>query len=447
MSQAVTDKDRVFREDLNVGQLGLISIQRKIAPDYTSWKVSFVRGGVKSEIECDGAQKFGVPHGVDNDSYLAMQDLYLEQGCPEDGVIVFTMYRLLQMCGLEDSGANRKMMRQSLERLAATTYWIGGAWRSHQEDDWIVASFRLIEKLVFTRARKDVDGAKMIAVTLPRELTRNIRNGYFKPVSMTLLRTLGQPARAAYRVIDALRHDPVQHQNRTASLQIGLMELAQRCGIASDKPDKIRRTLEPIHEDLLAAQYLKEVTIVGRGKQQEVRYVFGQGAPEPDAALVDLLTGMRVPLAASRKAALDYPLLVRDGVAQAGAILSAGYQPKNHVGFVLDVVRSYGNGKYQWPEGTRAAAQPEVRNIVRAPLPLDVPDVPVTSRSSGELARTLGFLLRTPRLSREALATLPHHVLVDAHQQVVGQPGQRQDALIETLLKQVEERSPSTSER
>ena len=101
------------------------------------------------------------------------------------------MYRLLQMCGLDDSGANRRMMRQSLERLSATQYRISGRWRSHEDDDWVTAGFRLIKKLVFTRARKDTEGAKLITVTLPRELTRNIRNGYFKPVSTALLAPAG----------------------------------------------------------------------------------------------------------------------------------------------------------------------------------------------------------------------------------------------------------------
>ncbi|WP_254843023.1 replication initiator protein A [Deinococcus marmoris] len=227
----------MLREDLNVTQLGLISIQRKIADDYTSWKVAFERAGIESEVECNGAQKYGVPHGIDNDSYLALQELYIEQGCAEDGRVAFTMYRLLQLCGLEDSCANRRMMRESLERLSATQYWISGAWRSHENDDWVTVGFRLIEKLAFTRSRRDSGGAQAIAVSLPAELTRNIRNGYFKPVSTTLMRQLGQPARAAYRVIDSLRHDPVQHHLKTGTLQLPLMDLAQRCGIAAARQD------------------------------------------------------------------------------------------------------------------------------------------------------------------------------------------------------------------
>ncbi|WP_102124666.1 replication initiator protein A [Deinococcus planocerae] len=419
------EQEMMLREDLNVGQLGLISIQRKIAPDYTAWKVAFERAGVLGEIECNGAQKYGVPHGIDNDSYLALQELYIEHGCPEDGRFGFTMYRLLQMCGLDDSGANRRMMRESLERLSATQYWISGAWRSHEDDDWVTAGFRLIEKLVFTRARRDTEGAKLIAVTLPRELTRNIRNGYFKPVSSTLLRQLGQPARAAYRVLDALRHDPVQHQSRTVSFQINLMELAQRCGIASDKPDKIRRTLEPIHDDLLGAKYLREVSITGRGKKQVVSYVFGQAVPEPDAELVALLVAMRVPIVAAKKVALDYPEHVRDGVRQARAIVERGYAPQNYVGFVLDVVRSYGNGKYAWPEGTQA---PEVveegrqRAQVRVRQDVQALDEVVRAPSAEDLTRTLAFLLMGEGVRKEDLARLPVATLQDLHARLLGRP-------------------------
>lgn len=100
---------------------------------------------------------------------------------------------------------------------------------------------------------------------------------------------MGQHARAAYRVLYALRHDPVEHEARAATLPITLMDLAQRCGIASEKPDKIRRTLEPIHENLIKAEYLREVKITGRGKKQLLSYVFGQATLEPDNTLVTLV--------------------------------------------------------------------------------------------------------------------------------------------------------------
>jgi len=361
-----------------------------------------------------------------------LQELYIEQGCPEDGIFAFTMYRLLQMCGLDDSGSNRRMMRESLERLSATQYWISGAWRSHEDDDWVTVGFRLIEKLIFTRQRRDVDGAKALAVTLPREVTRNIRNGYFKPVSTTLLRQLGQPARATYRVLDALRHDPVQFQAKTVSLQISLMDLAQRCGIATDRPDKIRRTLDPIHVDLLKSGYLQDVQITGRDKRQVVLYQFGQAAVEADADLVELLVQLKVPLVAARKAALDHRENVRDGVAQAKAILARGYRPQNDVGFVLDVIRSYGNGKYTWPgqgSGNTMTGQP-----MRAAAPVPAEPVPEGPLSAEDHARTLAFLLKSEGIQREALLQLPVEVLSDLHGQVLGR-GPEDRAVAVTLIR------------
>ncbi|WP_161884205.1 replication initiator protein A [Deinococcus alpinitundrae] len=416
----------VLREDLNVGQLGLISIQRKIAEDYAQWKVSFNRNGIPSEIECNGIQKYGVPHGIDNDTYLALQELYIEQGCPDDGLFGFTMYRLLQLCGLADTGANRQMLRVSLERLSSTQYWISGAWRSHEDDDWVTVGFRLIEKLIFTRSRRDTDGAKQIAVTLPRELTRNIRNGYFKPVSATLLRQLGQPARAAYRVLDSLRHDPVQHHDRAATLTISLMDLAQRCGIASDRPDKIRRTLEPIHEMLIQTEYLTGVVITGVGRKQSLTYSFGQAVPEPDARLVELLVALKVPLVAAKKAAFDYAGQVEDGVAQARAILTHGYSPANPVGFVLDVVRSYGNGKYAWPSGTHQPKEVEAaRTRIQKQVKKEVAKVEaeLAQPSRDDLLRVLSFLLVGEHLRAEDLATLPTETLISLRSQVLTRPG------------------------
>ena len=79
---------------------------------------------------------------------------------------------------------------------------------------------------------------------------------------------------------------------------------------------------------------------------------------------MDLLVGLKVPVVAARKLALDYPQYVRDGVAQARAILARGYRPHNDVGFVLDVVRSYGNGKYA---GQRCPAAPAARSGPCAP--------------------------------------------------------------------------------
>lgn len=87
--------------------------------------------------------------------------------------------------------------------------------------------FRLIEKLAFTCSKRDSIAVRGIAVTLPAELTHNVRNGYLKPVKPISMRRLGQAARATYRVLDSLRHD-CNNRSKTGTLQLSPMDLAQR---------------------------------------------------------------------------------------------------------------------------------------------------------------------------------------------------------------------------
>jgi plasmid replication initiation protein len=403
------------REELNVVQLGLISIQRQLPPDYTHWTHQVERAGVLCTVECNGTAKYGVPRGTDNDVYLALQDAYIEQGCPEDGWVELSMYALLQRCGMsDDSGADRKLVRTSLERMSQTGYLIGSAWLVYGEDDWVTVSFNLIEKLMFTRARKDRDGAKLLRVKLPEEVCRNIRDGYFKPVNLEVLRSLEQPARGAYRVLDALRHDPTT-MTRNEVLQLGLMDLAARFGIASDEPYKIRERLEPIHQELIERGVLTSVDIVGSRRKQQVTYVFSQVRldPEPDLRLVTLLTDLAVPRASARRLVLQCPERIEFGVSLARALLASGYTPKNRVGFILDVVR-YGEEKYSWPEGHPAArvlppAAAPAR--VTAHVSDDAPEEPQTPLSHAELTNAVALLLLGSGLSKTDLSRLPSETL------------------------------------
>ncbi|WP_254843022.1 hypothetical protein [Deinococcus marmoris] len=138
-----------------------------------------------------------------------------------------------------------------------------------------------------------------------------------------------------------------------------------------------------------------------------------------------------MPLVAARKAALDYPERVRDAVTLVRAILGRGYKPANKVGFVLDVVRSYGTGKYAWPEEASrpVLAAPSVRahTVSSDEEPSEV------QASAEDLARTLTFLLKGEGLQRDALARLPVETLQDAHRQVVGLPRDARQGVADLL--------------
>lgn len=70
-------------DEANVARLGLISIQERIPPDFTSWTIDFAVDGRQARLSCVAvAEHGGVPHGLDNDVSLALITLYQEAGSP-----------------------------------------------------------------------------------------------------------------------------------------------------------------------------------------------------------------------------------------------------------------------------------------------------------------------------------------------------------------------------
>jgi len=102
MAQRKPNKSSEIRhfDEANVARLGLISIQERIPPDFTSWIIDFNIDGRQARLSCVAvAEHGGVPHGLDNDVSLALITLYQEAGNPEDGTIVATAYRILSLIG------------------------------------------------------------------------------------------------------------------------------------------------------------------------------------------------------------------------------------------------------------------------------------------------------------------------------------------------------------
>lgn len=153
-------------------------------------------------------------------------------------------------------------------------------------------------------------------------------------------------SRALYRLLDAQRLSP-EREEPLARLEVGLMEWAAACKIVHKRPDKVRRTLEPAHKELLERRYLRSVEYVGRGKNQTIVYVFGEEAGGiPDAEAVELLMAEELSFTSAYSLARRYSLAhIRDRLEVHQAILASGYRPKNRLGLLVDVIRDE-SGKY-----------------------------------------------------------------------------------------------------
>ena len=275
-------------DEANVARLGLISIQERIPEGYASWEEEFEVLGKPVKLACYANPNVGgVPHGLDNEVSLALIALYLNAGSPPDGTFTTTAYQILKLMGFDTSGYYYRALKESLLRLTTATYVLSEAWRA--DGRWQSVSFRYIDKLEFTSGKEgSLDRSSVIRITLAKEIVRSLQNRYTKPIDIEFMASLKRPlSRALYRLLDAQRLSP-EREEPLAQLEVGLMEWAAACKIVHKRPDKVRRTLEPAHRELIERRYLRSVEYVGRGKNQTIVYVFGEeagGIPDAKRAL------------------------------------------------------------------------------------------------------------------------------------------------------------------
>lgn len=343
----------VHFDEANVARLGLISIQERIPASFTSWTVDFSLDGRSARLSCVAVSEHGgVPHGLDNDVSLALIALYQDAGCPEDGTIITTAYRILTAIGWDTSGHYYQALKESLERLATATFTASEAWRSGKR--WTTVKFRYIDRLEYTSEddRLGLSGQSVLKIRLAREIVDSIRDKYLKPLDLQLLTSLERPlTRALYRLLDAQRVLP--DGGEVMQFRVNIVEWAKACKIVDQTPTRVRRTLEGAHVELVERGYLNEVRYEGRGAKQEIVYVFAKNTRLSEEALEVVAQLGRYGIA--RSVALDMMSIygldrVRERIARFEAILQAGYAPRNRAGFLVDVIRD-DEGKYSDPAG------------------------------------------------------------------------------------------------
>lgn len=398
-------------DEANVSRLGLISIQERIPDDYTTWTIDFFREGRPSRLQCVASAEYGgVPHGLDGDVATVLTDLYIEQGAPEDGKIRTTAYALLKRAGFSDAGHYYMALKRSLHRLRFAGYSASECWRDAARERWTTVTFTYLAGLNFSAEDTDLHLSRgsELEVTLAEPIVRSIRASYLKPLDYDFLRSLDRPlTRSLFRLLDARRYDPLSLSDPLPEIRVGLIEWAKDCKIANLSPDKIRRTLQGAHDDLLVRGYLGEVIYDGKGGRQTVTYRFQTGAGAGPAVSQITVDNEALQRMVNRR--ISKPVAVRlltqfgeehilTRLSRGEQILASGFQPKSHGAFLVDVIKDTA-GKYDDVTGTASpeavARRAASRNRVAKTIALDEQRIQNTVDSSQ----------RTP--AERAAATFP----------------------------------------
>lgn len=308
-----------YTDERFIAQLGIVSIQSRIdedSPLSKRWTSEFTIGSVQYHIEGFAAD-FGRPRGVDTDVLLALETKFILLGCPDDDQVVTTPYELIRMVGDDLSGSAYERLKASLLRLWRVGFMVrkGEVEESSQWVRYLNMSLNLIHGIQFStrsqradpNALQGMEESSKLVIRLAEPFAASIRAGYTHHLDRRLLAGLEQPvARALYRILQA-------HRPNEGPLEVRLRDWASLCGIIATAPDKIRRILNPAHEELTAVGYLESVEFQGRGSQQNVIYKFRRSSVA-DPVLVDLLTGLRITRPRAEQLAAEYPERVEAAV-------------------------------------------------------------------------------------------------------------------------------------
>lgn len=357
-----SNKSTERRDERNFAKVGIISIQTRVDRTITKITSRFAIEEVAYRVE--GVTPYGRPHGMDTDVIVAVQTLFVRQGCPWHGWVHTTAYELRELSGLPNNGMSYDRLRDSLKRLWATGFLIGEGFSDLAgRKKWDTDTLRFIERIKYREfddpELPGLDASATLSVKLGDQLAGSIRAGHTQVLDGRLLLQLEQPpARALYRLLEA--HRVQGNGQKRMELTVTLEDWRQACGISSDRPEIVRRTLSPAHAELVAVKYLEKVTLEGRGRQQTLHYWF-QVDDAPDPVLVEMLIGAGFGRVAAMEMVKVHAGRVEAAVVYARRRKAEGYQIKNTPGLIADFLKN--PDKYAMPPV--AVVKSEVAEAVR----------------------------------------------------------------------------------
>ena len=363
------------RDERNITRLALVMAPNRVAETLTSWEKELSLGPLGSlKVSCHSLSGQVVPHGLDNDLLLGAINSFIEQGMPENDTVVVSLRHLCLLSAITPGGRQRSAVLASLNRLQGSSFRFTETWfragrgKMITEQFSLLASFRVLEDLDLAEviSARPPQSEAMLELVLGKPLTRSIREGYTRPLDLSVYKELSQPmVRTLYRLLSETRLS--LPATEPAHYLVPVRAWATHLGMHDFEISKVRRALEPAHQELVARGFLKEATYLGRGESQQLRYTYGRSvAPNADPKQVALLTSRGLALGPAIALLGQYPEAeVLRAVTLFDALMAAGYKARSQGGLLTDILRS--PEKYLQAETKQQTARTAAPRQQRAP--------------------------------------------------------------------------------
>lgn len=203
-------------------------------------------------------------------------------GSPLENPIQFSIYRLVELMGMSSRGGrNYHDIRESIERIVATTVKSEGSFFLKGEKRWLGDIFHLYDRAVF-KGKEMPDGiiAETNSLWLSDPYLHNINARYVRPLDYRFLAELKRPlAGRLYEVLSAKFYGLEEGKDY---YHVDYQDL---CKILPITPQRyfsdVQRDFKRAHEELGAKAFLAKVAYVlydGSKEVKTVRYYPGEKA-------------------------------------------------------------------------------------------------------------------------------------------------------------------------
>lgn len=279
-------------DEKNFATLVMMPTAPRVPPDLIRWEKRIVRpGGHVATLTVTAAGGHVVPHGADNDVMVALINLYVEQGAPDDRWVQTTAHELLLTMNSAIGGRQYEQLRVSLDRLHGAKFAVTDGWYELKGRRYTTQSFIPLSAVTTTGAQAEdgsarFDNRTILRIQLHETITDSIRDGYVRPLDMALYQALQTDAsRALYRYLD-VEFDRLRAAGQGPyAYAADALVVASNLGLSTDRFDMVLQRLKKVNEDLVQTGYLGAVTVTGRGRKARFTYELApaQAAAGPQA--------------------------------------------------------------------------------------------------------------------------------------------------------------------
>lgn len=222
--------------------------------------ISTEDGHLQQRFRATANQDYSLPGPFDEDVFVGVMAMVRRRGgIPKDGKIRFSTYELVKILGKGKRGSTYEKVRESLDRIGATSYYTENAFYVAESES--LESYRFSLWTVHFSHAKSGDGraAKHHTIKFDEVIVRSYNAGYLKLLDTDLFFRLKRPlAKAVYRLVD-------QKRRGSLSWSVDVRELRELLAMSKryKAPARIWEVLAPNLRVLKRERFLESATLNG----------------------------------------------------------------------------------------------------------------------------------------------------------------------------------------